>query len=236
MIQDFSQVNELSEFRARVIDIHSKIDILVLNHAAIPLGPWTAFPNQQDPNFVLRVFNINVLSLIELTRLFLADLELSQGLIQVTGSLSGWLPHYEAGLYTATKHAVNGFFYSLRQELEIKQSSVSLSVFSLGLIMTPEMDTLLSSEAAGQEIPDFVKGDVEECGKVIVGAALSRPRNVDYPPVLVKVVRFLSYVFPQAMEMWSVSSVAGVGYSEVVQIHSRLHDLGDQIKYQVGNK
>jgi len=81
--QDFSKVEEIASFRDRVLAIHPTIDILLLNHAGMPLGPWTSFPKQQTAEHALRTFNINVLSFIELTRLFLGELEASAGLIQV---------------------------------------------------------------------------------------------------------------------------------------------------------
>ena len=232
--QDFSKVHEIKDFRTKVKEIYPNIDIMVLNHAAIPMGSWTAFPNQRDSEFVLRTFNINILSYIELSTVFLSDLERSRGQIQVTGSLSGWAPYYEAGLYTSTKHAVNGFFYSLQQELHVKQSSVSVSVFSLGLIITPELGTLLASEPEAQKIPGFIKGDVVEVAEIVASSALYKPRNVDYPIGSVKIARLTSYLFPRFIEL--LIGAFGWSYSAGVEAHSRIHKLGDEINYQIGNK
>ena len=79
MSQDFSKISDLKAFKNKVLAISPKVDIVVLNHAAIPLGPWTAFESLQEANFVDRIYKINVLSFIELTRLFLPHLEDSKG-------------------------------------------------------------------------------------------------------------------------------------------------------------
>lgn len=232
--QDFSKLTGIENFRNSVLEIHPNIDTLVLNHAAIPLGPWMSLPNQQAHEFTTRTFNINVLSYIELTRVFLPDLEITSGQIQVTGSVSGWCPFYQAGLYTSTKHAVNGFFYSLQQELLAKESPITLTVFTLGLILTPEMDTLISSETDTALIPDLFKGKVDECADVIVSSALTRPRNVDYPIFSVKSNRFMAYVFPYFHEL--ATFTYGLSYDDIVQTHKRIRKLGDKIGYQLGNK
>ena len=231
--QDFSQLDQIENFRSKVLEIHPEVDILVLNHAAIPLGPWTSLPHQQDHHFTSRTFNINVLSFIELTRVFLPDLEKTAGQIQVTGSVSGWIPFFQAGLYTSTKYALNGFFYSLQQELLAKKSPVTLSVFSLGLIVTPHMDAIIESEYGSQYIPSLLKGDVEECADIIVSSSINRPRNVDYPIVSVKLSRMMAYLLPFYHELAAFN--VGLTYGEIVEAYKRIRKVGDKIGYQVGN-
>lgn len=233
--QDFSKISEIPDFKKRVDALFPSVDVLLLNHGAIPLGPWLGFPEHQQPQFVARIFNVNVLSFIELTHLFLPQLENNGGQIHVTSSTAGITPYWGAGVYTSTKHALHGFFISLQQDLLAKQSSVTVSVFTLGLIVTKEMDAVLQTNSISKDIPEIAKGDLSECAGIMASAAVTRPNNVDYPVFTTKVLRALLYFNPYFNEMM-VKAEGHETYEDAVQTFVEVRKKGDQIGYQIGNK
>ena len=155
---DFSQPEVPKVLVDQVIALYPRVDIVVLNHAAMPLGAWLAFEKFQLAEYVQNTFQINTLSYIQLARHFMPHLEASSGHFMITSSVAGECPTFEAGLYTSTKFALNGFFYSLQQELLARRSTVTLTVVSFGMIVTEEMNTVLSTDNFIDQIPAFFKG------------------------------------------------------------------------------
>ena len=98
--------------------------------------------------------------------------------------------------------------------------------------MTPNMNTMLSSEADVDYIPDIVKGEVGECAEVFVSSSVTRPRNVDYPIFMVKVSRLMAYLSPFYHEMSTLN--LGYSYQDIVDVHKRIKKVGEKIGYQVG--
>ena len=58
---------------------------------------------------------------------------------------------------------------------------MTVSVFTLGLIVTKEMDAVLQTNSISKDIPEIAKGDLSECAGIMASAAVTRPNNVDYP-------------------------------------------------------
>jgi len=92
-----------------------RLDLLVLN-AGIP-GPWARFDNLTDLLMLERVMDVNFWGYVKTTRLALPLLKQSLGHIVVVSSMYGHITApFQAG-YCASKHALTGFYASLRQEL-----------------------------------------------------------------------------------------------------------------------
>ena len=100
----------MEDYARKIFAIHPTIDVLLLNHAAFPSKPWLSEPKQQAASSIERTFKVNVLSFIELTRVFMPVLEASAGQIHVSSSVAGYLHLYRMGLHCSTKHAMNGFY------------------------------------------------------------------------------------------------------------------------------
>ena len=61
-------------------------------------------------------------------------LELTNGSLVIISSVAGNVPVPFIVSYCGTKHALHGFFGSLRRELELIKSNVSISIVKYGLI------------------------------------------------------------------------------------------------------
>lgn len=230
---DFSQQGVPKVLVEQAVSLFGRVDIVVLNHAAIPIGAWLAFEKFQLEEYVQNTFQINTLSYIQLARHFIPHLEKTGGHIMVTSSLSAECPSFIAGLYTSTKFALNGFFYSLQQEFIAKKSNVTLSIVTFGLIVTDELGTMLSTDGMIDLIPNFFKGDLAESAEVIVHASLTKPFNVDYPIIATKIARWMFFFNP-----WYHTGSVAVYPMEYQDIADKMEDMskvGQKVGYQVNN-
>jgi NAD(P)-dependent dehydrogenase (short-subunit alcohol dehydrogenase family) len=104
----------------------------LVNNAGIAVGgPIETVPMDD----VRRQFEVNVIGLIAVTRIFTEDLRRARGRIVHMGSIAGRHAAPFLGLYAATKHAVEAITDSMRQEL--RPWGIHVSVVEPGAIATP---------------------------------------------------------------------------------------------------
>jgi len=98
---------------AAVVASFGRIDVLI-NNAGI--SHRSAY-RRTDPAVIRRVMEVNFFGAVHCTRAALASLTQSRGLIIVISSVAGFAPLIARTGYAAAKHALHGFFESLRSEL-----------------------------------------------------------------------------------------------------------------------
>ncbi|XP_037361056.1 hydroxysteroid 11-beta-dehydrogenase 1-like protein isoform X4 [Talpa occidentalis] len=76
---------------------------------------------------------VNFLSYVQLTSLALPSLTDSKGSLVVVSSLLGRVPTSFSSPYSAAKFALDGFFSSLRRELDVQDVNVAITMCVLGL-------------------------------------------------------------------------------------------------------
>ena len=233
---DFSNVAGTKEVVDKTVEKFGGIDYLVSNHAAIVRGPFLAFPNTQTPEYLEKMFRVNLFSHIELTVQALPHLEKSKGHMFFTSSMAGEVPLYSSGIYCSTKHAMNGFFYSLQQELLAKESSVSLTIGAFGLIWTKEMEQVFKS--TGRKPRSMTTGDLEECSRGMMEAYITRPQTFTYPRLGGKMIRsfwyLLSNYHDRAIQMLKPEGAEGTGYKELVESREAQAEVSKKMNYQQG--
>lgn len=212
----------------KTIGMFGRLDYLVLNHGLMPNGPYLGFPAHQDPDFIQKIYNVNVLSYIQLATHALRYLEITGGHIHVTSSMSGEIPSIVGGLYCATKHSKNGFFYSLQQELLHRRSKVTLNIGAFGLIVTKEMKQLVIKEL---NVPKFLHGDLQACVQLIVDTLVLRRRYITFPGSN-KAFRLNWCLNPYFHEFY----LAGVAdYATLVRNHQAIQKESAESGYQKGS-
>jgi short-subunit dehydrogenase len=107
------------------------IDVVVHN-AGITM--WSRFDALQDLSIFERIMEVNYLAPVRLTALALPELKKSRGLLVAVASLAGLTGVPERSGYAASKHALIGFFDSLR--IELAGSGVDVSVVAPDFVVS----------------------------------------------------------------------------------------------------
>jgi NAD(P)-dependent dehydrogenase (short-subunit alcohol dehydrogenase family) len=110
---DVSDTAECERALAAVLACWGRIDVLV-NNAGI--SHRSAY-RRTDAAVIRRVMEVNFFGAVHCTRAALDALCQSRGLIVVISSVAGFAPLIARTGYAAAKHALHGFFESLRTEL-----------------------------------------------------------------------------------------------------------------------
>ncbi|XP_047565344.1 hydroxysteroid 11-beta-dehydrogenase 1-like protein isoform X2 [Lutra lutra] len=105
------------------------LDYLVLNH----LGATPAGTRPRSVQATRWLLQVNFLSYVQLTSLALPSLTDSKGSLVVVSSLLGPVPTSFSSPYSAAKFALDGFFGSLRRELDVQDVNVAITMCVLGL-------------------------------------------------------------------------------------------------------
>lgn len=98
------------------------VDLLVNNAGVTALGPAGEIP----PEAVERVMAVNYLGSVNATHALLGSLMARRGRIAVLSSVAGFAPLVNRTAYSASKHALHGYFESLRAELAGSGVSVTM--------------------------------------------------------------------------------------------------------------
>ncbi|HEY7708229.1 MAG TPA: SDR family NAD(P)-dependent oxidoreductase [Gaiellaceae bacterium] len=157
------------------------LDILV-NNAGLALGRERFDEStEQDEEAVLET---NVHGLVRMTRLCLPHLEEGGHVVNI-GSIAGRQAYENASVYVASKYAVRGFTYALREDLLGRP--IRLTLVDPGLVETNFSRVRFrgDQEAAAkvyQGVEAMTPEDIAEC----VVFALTRPQHVNVDEIVVK--------------------------------------------------
>jgi NAD(P)-dependent dehydrogenase (short-subunit alcohol dehydrogenase family) len=97
---------------AEVIDAWSGVDVLVNNAGITHVG----LVRDTDPAVLRRVMEVNFFGAVHCTRAALDSLLERSGLVAALSSVAGFAPLATRAGYVASKHALTGFFETLRGE------------------------------------------------------------------------------------------------------------------------
>ena len=116
---------------AAAVDLGGGIDLLVQS-AGVTMN---ARFEDLDPAVLRSIFEIDFFAVVDLTRLALPSLRERRGRILVISSLTGLVAPPTRSAYAAAKHALHGFFGSLR--VELRKSRVGVTIACPGYVSTP---------------------------------------------------------------------------------------------------
>ncbi len=136
-------VTSLAECEAAidaVVEAWGGVDVLVNNAGVTHLGRFV----DTDVDVIRRVVDVNLLGSVNCTKAALPSLLERRGRIVVTSSVAGFAPLLGRTGYAAAKHALHGFFDSLRAEH--RQDGLDV------LIVCPSfVDTAIGDNAIGPD-------------------------------------------------------------------------------------
>ena len=128
---DVTNTQDLEWLVGETLKAFGGIDAVVHN-AGITM--WSRFDALADLSIFERVMEVNYYAPVRLTALTLPHLRESRGLIVVVASLAGLTGVPERSAYAGSKHAVIGFFDSLR--IELAGTGVDVSVVAPDFVVT----------------------------------------------------------------------------------------------------
>ncbi|XP_061744766.1 hydroxysteroid 11-beta-dehydrogenase 1-like protein [Nerophis ophidion] len=147
------------------------LDYLVLNHiGSSPFSMW-----QGDVEHLEWLMKVNFLSYAQMAWKGFPALEQNKGALVVVSSLLGKMASPFVAPYISTKFALNGFFEGLRHELALKNSNVSISICTLGLIDT---DSAMEKVKGVTNLPAY---PASEAALKIIMTGATGERELFYP-------------------------------------------------------
>ncbi len=131
IVTDVAQEPECRQCVARALARFGRLDILV-NNAGITM--WARFDAVTDFAVYERLWAVNVQGAVYMTGAALPHLKASGGLLVAVASIAGLTGVPERTGYAASKHAMVGFFESLR--IELRGSGVDVTVVAPDFVVS----------------------------------------------------------------------------------------------------
>lgn len=173
---DVSEPSFAPEAVQAAVDAFGGLDILV-NNAGISM--WARFDEIEDLSIFERLMKVNFLGAVYFTHAALPFVRAQRGQIVAVSSLTGITGVPTRTAYAASKHAMQGFFDSLR--IELRETGINVLVVSPGFVDTPIRDKVIGADGKEQGYQGRTSEkpmSVEECVAQIVSALDRREREL----------------------------------------------------------
>jgi short-subunit dehydrogenase len=155
---------------------YGRIDTLI-NNAGITM--WTKFEDITDIDLFEKIMRVNYLGSVYCTYYALPFLKESKGRLVGISSLTGKTGVPTRTAYSASKHAMAGFFDSLR--IELADSGVSVIMIYPGFVDTEIRGKELGADGnqiGENKLVNTKTMNVKTCTEIIVNAVAKRKREV----------------------------------------------------------
>jgi len=173
---DVSLERDCQAIVAGAVLAFGRLDVLV-NNAGISM--WARFEDIEDLSILERIMQVNYMGAVYCTRHALPHLRQSGGLLVGVASLAGKVGVPTRTGYSASKHAMTGFFDSLRIELD--GSGVDVTMIYPGFVSTGIRENAAGPDGKPIQVSPVKEGEVmsvEACAARIVTAIERREREV----------------------------------------------------------
>lgn len=173
---DVGESDQCRRLIEAAIAAYGRIDTLI-NNAGISMH--ARFDQLSDVHAVDRITRINYFGSVYCTWYALPHLKRSHGRIVGVSSITGKIGVPTRTLYAGTKHAMAGFFDSLR--IELKEDGVSVTMVYPGFVATDIAQRALGPDGQPLGTRPVDKGkvmQVDDCARRIIDAAAKRSREV----------------------------------------------------------
>ena len=191
---DLSDCSTIPTISEEAIAIYGHIDIL-LNNGGISQRSLIKDTLLEVDR---RVMEVNYFGTVALTKAVLPSMIARQsGHVVVVTSMVGIIATKFRSGYTASKHALHGFFDTLR--IEHYQDNIDVSVVCPGFIQTSiTMNALMGDGAPQQKMDSVTKNGmpVDKCARLIVRAIAKRKEEVYVSGMKEKLGAYMKRFFP----------------------------------------
>lgn len=131
----------------RTAEHFGRLDVLVNNAGR---AMWARFDELTDPAIIEELMRLNYLGSVHCTHYALPLLKESRGLIVAMASLSGLIGVPMLSGYAATKHAMIGFFESIR--IELAESGVGVTIVAPDFVQSEILRRAVDAEGRALEV------------------------------------------------------------------------------------
>jgi short-subunit dehydrogenase len=173
---DVTRERDCQAIIAGAMVAYGRLDALVNNAGATM---WARFEEIEDMEILKRIMDVNYMGAVYCTKYALPLLKQSRGLIVGISSLAGRTGVPTRTGYSAAKHAMTGFFDSLRIEME--DSGLAVTMIYPGFVATGIRENATGPDGKPILVSPVKEGDVmsvEDCVRRIVTAMERREREV----------------------------------------------------------
>lgn len=173
---DISDLSQCQNLIAAAVDEYGRIDTLI-NNAGI--GTVAKFAEHEDLALFEKVFRVNFFGSVYCTHFALPYLRRTRGRLVGVSSLRGLYPSAIADAYGPSKHAMVGFFDSLR--IELQGSGVSVTMIYPGWVKSGITSRALNADSTPLGAPSSHEVNamsVDVCARIVRRAIASRKRQV----------------------------------------------------------
>ena len=172
---DLENIDSLKELTNEAIKIFNKIDIIIHSGGV----SQRSLALETELSVAQRIMNINFWGTIALSQHLLPSmLSKGSGHIVIISSLVGKFGTKFRSAYSASKHALHGYFDSLRTEMD---PNIKITIVCPGFIKTNVTINALTANGTKQNSMDDAQANgmqAEECARQIIKAILSGKEEV----------------------------------------------------------
>lgn len=194
---DVTSVEACKKLIRMTIEKWGSIDVLVNNAGGTM---WTRFEDITDTSIFEKLIRLNYLGSVYCTYYALPHLKKSKGLVVAVSSVAGFAVVPTRTAYAASKHALFGFFDSLRIELE--GTGVSVTMVAPDFVLSELHRRALGHDAKPIGKSPLQEGKImtaEKCAALIVKAMENRDRLL-LTSRRAKVGRWIRMVSPRLVD------------------------------------
>ena len=202
---DLENSPELEEKANTALNIFGRIDMIIHSGGV----SQRSLAMDTDLDVAQKIMNINFWGAVILTKAVIPSMLSNQsGQIVIISSLVGKFGTKYRSAYSASKHALHGYFDSLRSEID---SGIKISIICPGFIKTNVTINALTADGTRQNTMDDAQANgmsADECAAQIIKAIKSRKEEVyiggkEKYAVLIK--RFLPGIFSKLVRKAKVT-------------------------------
>ena len=171
---DVSRQEDCAAMVARAVARFGRLDVLI-NNAGVTM--WSRFDALSDLSVFTRLLATNYLGAVYATAAALPALKAAGGLIVAVASVAGLTGVPERSGYAASKHAMVGFFESLR--IELTGSGVDVTIVAPDFVASESHRRAVGPDGRPLGISPMQESHImsaAECARLIVGAMRRRDR------------------------------------------------------------
>ena len=201
---DVSKKEDCNNIIDETVESFGGIDILV-NNAGITM--WAEFEKVTNLEALEKIMQVNFLGSMYMTHYALPELLKSKGQIVGVSSLTGKTGIPTRTVYAASKHAMAGFFDSLR--IELKEKGVAVTMIYPGFVSTEVRERALNGDGiplGKSPVQEKQVMTVEECVRQMLPVIEKRKREL-VMTTRAKVGLWLKMVAPEVTDNIALKAI-----------------------------